>query len=183
MRKNRLILFSYLEGKDKKQHGLDVFSKQKARVIQCKLKDISRPADKIVKELLEHLSDDFKAFNVYNKTLDGHFTKFFLASSFKDDTATQTAINKLKTNIDDYWSWNRLIRHIPESTRSKYYPNFDRKVVEYYDVAISETSAKGIPIQERPSPISNEQKFKSFQPVYEKINELELEINNQKLAE
>lgn len=120
--------------KGQTQHGFDVFSREKTTVIQCKLKDVvNRKDSELVKELIANLNSDFAFFTTYNATVGSLYKKFILASTFKDDTHIQTAITKLKSDINiEYWSWAKLSRQMPEIIRLKYYPNFDKKNLEYY---------------------------------------------------
>lgn len=131
-----------LFGRDgQQQYGIDIISKEKKTVIQCKLKSLSRNKSEVLKELLKDLHSDFTSFLEYNKSLNNAFTKFYLTSSFPDDKNVQTEILKLNTDIVvEYWGWGRLMRQIPESVKQKYYPLFNKKVLEYYSLVNPENN-------------------------------------------
>ncbi len=152
-----------------KQFGLDVFSKDKNTVIQCKNKAIGRGDDVIRKELLDDLETDFNAFNIYNKSQNLGFNKFIFTSSIKSDTQIQNAcIKKSKNGITvEYWSWDRLIAQATNDVKQKYFPYLLEENDRIYSTSIV---TKSIAI-DKSKPILH-QLYEYVQITYKEINKL-----------
>lgn len=121
--------------KGQKQHGMDIYSFEKATVVQCKHKLITRLDQKVREELLSDFSNELDRFKSYNETMGGHFKKFIIASTYKNDAHLATECMKLSIqhNISlEYWSWERLIKYIQGDIFDKYYDFFRNSIEVYY---------------------------------------------------
>lgn len=121
--------------KGQKQHGIDIYSFEKETVIQCKHKLITRLDQKIREELLSDFSNELDRFKVFNESMGGHFKKFIIASTYKNDAQLTTECMKLsiQQNISlEYWSWERLTKYIQGDIFDKYYDFFRNSIEVYY---------------------------------------------------
>jgi hypothetical protein len=121
--------------KGQNQYGIDIYSVEKATVIQCKHKLIDRPDNKIREELIEDFKNEIDRFKSFNETTGNHFKKFIVASTFKNDTHLATECIKLSTQHNiffEYWSWKRLKSHIAGEISEKYFDYFSKSLELYY---------------------------------------------------
>jgi hypothetical protein len=117
-----------------KQSGIDVYSYEKKTVIQCKLKHINGNTEKIRKELLLELENDFKDFNDYRELNNLDFNRFIFASTFHSDTHISTECMRKSTDKIkvEYWSWERIKQSISEPLFKIYYNEFISILNDYY---------------------------------------------------
>ncbi|MDP3929210.1 MAG: hypothetical protein Q8R57_09320 [Bacteroidota bacterium] len=118
-----------------KQFGLDVYSIEKKTVIQCKLKLIrGGNNERIRKELIEELNNDFNSFLAYNKGNKLAYNKFIFASTFYSDShiANECLKRSTDTITVEYWSWERIQNNIPEKVFKTYYSEFSGFLEEFY---------------------------------------------------
>lgn len=121
--------------KGQNQHGMDIYSFEKATVIQCKHKLITRLDQKVREELLSDFSNELDRFKSYNEEMGGHFKKFIIASTYKNDAHLATQCNRLSIQhniVLEYWSWERLTRYIQGDIFDKYYEFFRNSIEVYY---------------------------------------------------
>jgi len=125
------------------QSGLDVYSIEKATVIQCKLKLIGRNDDKIRKELIKDLNKDFENFNKYKEKNRLAYNRFVFASTFHADTQIQTECTKLSNDsiIVEYWHWDRILNNMPTNTLNHYYKHFIEALSNYYNSTVNENNS------------------------------------------
>jgi len=114
--------------KGQNQKGIDIHhcaSKDKRVVIQCKKKDTNRSDEENRKLLMKDLETDLEKSN----NLDFEFTRYILASTYKNDGIIQEYAIKLsdkkKINIE-YWGWDTIVGYLEEnkSILKKYYKDF-----------------------------------------------------------
>lgn len=120
--------------KGQNQYGIDIYSSLKATVIQCKHKIITRADQKIREELLTDFKNELDRFKSFNEAMGGHFKKFIVASTYKNDTHLAAECIKLSIEHNiavEYWSWDRLTRYIKGDIFDNYY-EFLRNSLELY---------------------------------------------------
>jgi len=121
--------------KGQNQYGIDIYSFDKATVIQCKHKLIIRADQKVKEELLEDFKNEITRFESFNEDTSNHFKRFIVASTFKNDTSLAAECIKLSAqhNIKlEYWSWKRLTNHVSAEIFEKYYDFFKKSAEAYY---------------------------------------------------
>lgn len=121
--------------KGQNQYGIDIYSTDKATVIQCKHKLIIRPDQKVKEELLEDFKNEIARFESFNISTGNHFKRFIVASTFKNDTSLAIECIKLSTQYNikfEYWSWKRLTDHVSAEIFEKYYDFFKNPIESYY---------------------------------------------------
>ena len=123
------------------QHGVDVISFSNGTAIQCKLKSIERSDATIVKELKEEFDKDFGAFLKNRRNL-GKISKFLFVTTFRNDTnlATYCAQHSKNGLIVEYWSWNRLCKHIDNDMLHKYWNELHGAIREAYKTDFTDFS-------------------------------------------
>lgn len=118
------------------QKGIDVYSKEKNIVIQCKKKDITRPRQVIKKELYNDIESDLKS--IIDKELKVIFDTLIFVSTYSDNAELIEYCSDLKLiyscnfNID-YWGWETLSSHALR------YPNLLKKYWSEFTIPIPES--------------------------------------------
>lgn len=121
--------------KGQNQHGIDIYSFDKATVIQCKHKLIIRPDQKVKEELLADFKNEIARFESFNESTGKHFKRFIIASTFKNDASLAIECIKLSIQYNikfEYWSWKRLTDHVSAEIFEKYYDFFKNPLESYY---------------------------------------------------
>ena len=113
------------------QKGIDIVnirSIDERTVIQCKKKDINQENKKISKQLIQDIETDIKKL----RGLNFKYTRFILASTFKNDAAIQEYLlsksDLLEINFE-YWGWETITQYLSKYPNlvTKYYPQFIQK--------------------------------------------------------
>lgn len=113
------------------QKGIDIVnirSIDERTVIQCKKKDVNQENKKISNQLIKDIDTDIKKL----RGLNFKYTRFILASTFKDDAAIQEYLlsksDLLEINFE-YWGWETITQYLSKypNLLIKYYPQFIQK--------------------------------------------------------
>lgn len=106
------------------QKGIDIYSKEKRIVIQCKKKDITRPKQTLKRELFNDIATSLELTTI--SELKVEFDTFIIVSTYSDSTELIEYCSELKTTNKcnfhiDYWGWETL------SSQALKYPTILKK--------------------------------------------------------
>jgi hypothetical protein len=150
-----------------KQNGFDVFSSTLNIAIECKVKNINkgtkaRIRSKLVEELKEGLEMIQEVQGIFN------FTKYYLISTFTDDTEIQNKAKELelayKGKIQiEYWGWGTVADKLNDCpiTADKYFNAFRESTANVH----GRNNSRKIPPENDPRPIE-EQLYESVRQFF-----------------
>lgn len=131
--------YTLLGRSGQKQHGIDIFSNQKATVIQCKYKDDQNSKASIIKSLKRELKKD-----VEQASQSGiEFNHFILVSTHRHDAELQYYAKELRDEFEyafniSYIGWDEIRKWLiqfPE-IHARYFKQFDLPFIPVEIVSI-----------------------------------------------